>query len=106
MGKAVSAALSPDATRKNGVLDLVQSDPQLQNPGFWVTYRHTKSESGTMKARHLASSHELLGFLEGLGLDPARPLVGDAIRELYARGWASISEVWLSKQEVTEHGLA
>lgn len=106
MGKAVSVAPSPDATRKNGVLELVQSDPQLQNPGFWVTYRHTKSESGTMRARHLASSHELLGFLESPGLDPARPLVCDAIRELYTRGWASISEVWLSTEEIREHRLA
>jgi hypothetical protein len=105
MGKAVSAALSPDATRKNGVLDLVQSD-QLQNPGFWVTYRHTKSESGTMKARHLSSSNELLGFLASLRLDPALPPVCDAIRELYTRGWASISEVWLSTEEIREHGLA
>ncbi|HEV3254812.1 MAG TPA: hypothetical protein VG033_10405 [Candidatus Acidoferrales bacterium] len=106
MEEAVFAAPSPDATRRNGVLDLVHSDPQFQNPGFWVTYRHTKSESGTMKARHLASSHELLGFLESLGLDPERPLVCDAIRELHTRGWASISEVWLSKNEIREHRLA
>jgi hypothetical protein len=32
--------------------------------------------------------------------------VCDAIRELHTRGWASISEVWLSKNEIREHRLA
>jgi hypothetical protein len=96
------------ATKKNGVVQIVSRfDPVLGKAnGFTVTYYRVEAPSEGPGPRQVSSAMELLKLLESLGVELSLPSVRGALAELYARGSASIPEVWLSEQELHRHSLS
>ena len=96
------------ATKNNGVLHIVsRSEPALGKAnGFSVMYYRVEPLSDDSEPRRISSAMELQKFLESLGIELSLPSVRGALAELYARGSASIPEVWLTEQELHRHGLS
>jgi len=96
------------AAKKNGVVHIVSRfDPGVgKSNGFTVTYYRVEALSEGPEPRQISSAMELLKFLELLGVELSLPSVRGALAELYARGSASIPEVWLSEQDLHRHGLS
>ncbi len=109
MTKAVRARAAPEAAaKKGGALHVVpRFDPALGSAsGLQVTYRRDDADRGPSKAVHLASTKELLEFLEELGVELSDPMIRASLGELYARGSTSIRDVRLSDSDLRRHGLA
>jgi len=109
MAKSAAASSHREtAAKKNGVLHIVSRlDPALRKAsGFTVTYDRVEALSDSREPRKISSAMELLKFLESLGIEISLPSVRGALAELYARGSASIPEVWLSEQELHRLSLS
>ena len=72
---------------------------------FSIRYQHGDLVIAVSHTRPIASAFELLDFLEALGVELSSPSVKAALADLYARGSASISGVWLTDQEASHYGL-
>lgn len=106
---AVGESPEPEtAVQRNGILHIVcHFDPELQKAaGYSVTYHRVESDGGAMKVRQFTTAMDLIHYLERLGVDLSHARVLSGLAELYARGSASIPDVWLTDEQVRLSGLA
>jgi hypothetical protein len=108
MSRFATASITPiiAAKRKGTLHILAQANASPgKTGGFAVRFQRADLVVPDPQTCFVASALDLLDLLEGLGIELATPGVRAALGGLYARGSASIPDVWLTDEEASRHGL-